>query len=290
MLKPRSERKLSADEIIQELRPKLATVPGIRVFLQNPPAHSDRRAADQEPVPVHPAGRGHRGALPGIAGGPGEDRRAARLAGRHQRPSDHEPAGQRGDRPGQGLGPRHHRKPDRERPVQRLWLPAGLDDLHADQPVPGHPGAGARVPAGPGRPLPALRPLQQGPAGSAERRGQLRPGIGPLTVNHLGQLPSVTISFNLKPGASLGEAVTQVERIGRTTLPATISASFQGTAQAFQSSLKGMGLLLAPGDPGHLHRPGDSLRELHPSDHHSVGSSLGGRRRPAHACCSSATT
>ena len=73
---------------------------------------------------------------------------------------------------------------------------------------------------------------------------KLRPGVGPLTVNHLGQLPAVTISFDLKPGASLGDAVTQVQRIGR-TLPGTISGTFQGSAQAFQSSLKGMGLLLA---------------------------------------------
>jgi len=73
---------------------------------------------------------------------------------------------------------------------------------------------------------------------------KLSPGIGPLTVNHLGQLPSVTISFDLKPGVSLGDAVAQVQRIGRTSLPATISASFQGSAQAFQSSLQGMGLLL----------------------------------------------
>ncbi|HEX7512406.1 MAG TPA: efflux RND transporter permease subunit, partial [Candidatus Methylomirabilis sp.] len=73
---------------------------------------------------------------------------------------------------------------------------------------------------------------------------KLTPGIGPLTVNHLGQLPSVTISFDLKPGASLGEAVSQVRRIGEAALPATISATFQGSAQAFQSSLKGMGLLL----------------------------------------------
>jgi HAE1 family hydrophobic/amphiphilic exporter-1 len=74
---------------------------------------------------------------------------------------------------------------------------------------------------------------------------KLRPGIGPLTVNHLGQLPAVTLSFDLKPGTSLGDAVTQIERIGRAMLPVTISGTFQGSAQAFQSSLKGMGLLLA---------------------------------------------
>jgi HAE1 family hydrophobic/amphiphilic exporter-1 len=69
-------------------------------------------------------------------------------------------------------------------------------------------------------------------------------GLGPLSVNHLGQIPSVTISFNIKPGVSLGDAVSAVEKLARATLPATISTSFQGTAQAFQASMKGMGLLL----------------------------------------------
>ncbi len=68
--------------------------------------------------------------------------------------------------------------------------------------------------------------------------------VGPLTVNHLGQLPSVTLSFNLQPNASLGDAVDAVYRAGRQTLPDTIVTSFQGTAQAFESSFKGLGLLL----------------------------------------------
>jgi HAE1 family hydrophobic/amphiphilic exporter-1 len=70
------------------------------------------------------------------------------------------------------------------------------------------------------------------------------PSFGPLAVNHSGQLPSVTISFNLKPGLSLGEAVKDVNDVAKKTLPASISTSFQGTAQAFQSSLQGLGLLL----------------------------------------------
>jgi HAE1 family hydrophobic/amphiphilic exporter-1 len=70
-------------------------------------------------------------------------------------------------------------------------------------------------------------------------------GVGPLTVTHLGQLPSVTISFNVKPGVSLSEVVAQVERVRRELrAPATLNMSFQGTAQAFQDSLKGQGLLL----------------------------------------------
>jgi HAE1 family hydrophobic/amphiphilic exporter-1 len=72
----------------------------------------------------------------------------------------------------------------------------------------------------------------------------LTPGSGPLSVNHLGQIPSVTISFNLKPGVSLGEAVDAVEKLARSILPSSIPTSFQGTAQAFQSSQKGLLLLL----------------------------------------------
>jgi len=65
-----------------------------------------------------------------------------------------------------------------------------------------------------------------------------------LSVNHLGQIPSVTISFNLKPGVSLSEAMAGVEKLARSILPAGIATSFQGTAQAFQSSQKGLLLLL----------------------------------------------
>jgi HAE1 family hydrophobic/amphiphilic exporter-1 len=70
------------------------------------------------------------------------------------------------------------------------------------------------------------------------------PGVGPAAVNHMGQLPAVTISFNLIPGASLGDAVGTVEKAAKATLPLTVGTSFQGTAQAFQDSFKGMGLLL----------------------------------------------
>jgi HAE1 family hydrophobic/amphiphilic exporter-1 len=69
--------------------------------------------------------------------------------------------------------------------------------------------------------------------------------VGPLSINHLGQLPAVTLSFNLRPGISLGDAVDAVNREAQQMLPSTISTSFQGTAQAFQSSASGLGLLLA---------------------------------------------
>jgi HAE1 family hydrophobic/amphiphilic exporter-1 len=72
----------------------------------------------------------------------------------------------------------------------------------------------------------------------------LSPSVGPLSVNHLGQLPAVTIAFNLRPGMSLGQAVTDIGNLARQTLPSTTTTSFQGTAQAFQSSLTGIGMLI----------------------------------------------
>jgi len=80
------------------------------------------------------------------------------------------------------------------------------------------------------------------PLGSVAK---LSSGLGPLTVTHLGQLPAVTISFNVKPGVSLSQVVAEVEAARRELRPpATLNTSFQGTAQAFQASLKGQGVLL----------------------------------------------
>jgi len=73
---------------------------------------------------------------------------------------------------------------------------------------------------------------------------KLKQDVGPLTVNHYGQLPAVTVSFNLKQGMSLGEATQAVNAVAASLLPPTITARFQGTAQAFEASLQGLGLLL----------------------------------------------
>src|SRR6185436_2958260 len=98
------------------------------------------------------------------------------------------------------------------------------------------------------RDLTALQSLYVGskngglvPLGSVAR---IQSGVGPLSVNHQGQIPSVTISFNLRQGVSLGTAVTDVERAARETLPANVTGSFSGTAQVFQSSQKGLLILL----------------------------------------------
>ncbi len=73
---------------------------------------------------------------------------------------------------------------------------------------------------------------------------ELQRTVGPLSVGHLGQAPAVTFSFNLKPGTSLGDATTAIGRVAAATLPPAVSYSFLGTAQAFQASLQGVGWLL----------------------------------------------
>ncbi len=73
---------------------------------------------------------------------------------------------------------------------------------------------------------------------------ELRRTVGPLTVNHQGQFPAVTVSFNLEPGYALGDAVALVENIAAEVLPENITTSFQGTAQAFEESMAGLSILL----------------------------------------------
>src|SRR5262249_48888541 len=67
---------------------------------------------------------------------------------------------------------------------------------------------------------------------------------GPQTINHYGQLPSATVSFNLQPGASLGEVVSRIQETATQELPDTIATQFQGAARAFQSSLGNLWVLL----------------------------------------------
>ncbi|HEX5476896.1 MAG TPA: efflux RND transporter permease subunit, partial [Burkholderiales bacterium] len=97
---------------------------------------------------------------------------------------------------------------------------------------------------------PALLPLlylrsSSGALVPLDSVAKLSYGVGPLTVSHQGQLPSVTISFDLRPGVSLSEAIATIRAtMSELEVPPTLSASFTGTAQAFEDSLQGMGILL----------------------------------------------
>ncbi|MFI5338981.1 MAG: efflux RND transporter permease subunit [Candidatus Methylomirabilales bacterium] len=244
MLKPRSQRKLSADEIIQELRPKLATVPGIRVFLQNPPLirvggqltkslyqYTLQGADTRELYRVARDLQGKITALPGLQDVTSD---LQITSPKVHVEIDRDKASALGITASQVENALYDAYGNRQlstiyTPTNEYWVILELDPSFQEDPV-------------------ALSMLYvrsaKGPLVPLNAVATLIPGIGPLTVNHLGQLPSVTISFDLKPGVALGDAVAQIERIGRATLPATISATFQGSAQAFQSSVRGMGLLL----------------------------------------------
>jgi len=85
---------------------------------------------------------------------------------------------------------------------------------------------------------------QSGPLVPLSSLATLSSTAGPLTVNHAGQLPAVTISFDLRQGVAIGTAVAEVQRVAGQVLPASITTSFAGTAQAFQSSQAGLLALL----------------------------------------------
>ncbi len=243
-LKPRSERKLSADEIIQELRPKVSQVPGIQMFMQNLPSiriggqltKSQYQFTLQSPE----TGELYRAAMelenkmralpqlqdvtsdlqiknPQVNVEINRDKASA-LGITAQQVEDALYYAYGSRQVSTIYAPNNQYQVILELDPKYQTDPSALSMLYI------HSNTGQLVP---------LNTL-----------ANLTRNVGPLTVNHLGQLPAATISFNLKPGISLGDAVKIVEKLARTTLPQTVSTSFQGTAQAFQSSMKGLWLLL----------------------------------------------
>ena len=101
-----------------------------------------------------------------------------------------------------------------------------------------------------------------------------------LAVNHQGQFPVVTLSFNLAPGASLGDATKAIQQAEKDIqMPPSIHAAFQGTAAAFQNSLATEPYPDSGGGHHRLHRAGGAVRKLHSPDHDSFDVALGGRGR-----------
>ncbi len=122
-----------------------------------------------------------------------------------------------------------------------------------------------------------------GPLIPLDTLAKLQQDIGPQTINHYGQLNAVTVSFNLKPGAALGDVVSKVQDLASQTLPSGITTDFQGAAKAFENSLGNLWVLSDRRHPGCLYRARNSLRELHPSAHDSLRPALGRLRRSAYS-------
>jgi hydrophobic/amphiphilic exporter-1 (mainly G- bacteria), HAE1 family len=120
--------------------------------------------------------------------------------------------------------------------------PSQLQNIYVKTNVPGAASAGGTSGPGAGVNGNGIPSGQSIPLSAVTR---IVPAVGPLQVNHQGNQPSVTISFNLAPGYSLGQAVDAIREIERESrLPLTISTGFQGGAQVFQDSLKGQGILV----------------------------------------------
>ena len=243
-LKPRHERKLSADQVARSLIPRLNSIPGMRVFVQNPPPVriGSRTAKSQYQFTVQGADL--------VSLYDNANRLEARLKQsavldnvtsdlQIKNPEirvelDRERAALLGVSPRQIDEALYDAYGSRQvstifTPNNQYWvilevLPQYQRDASALQLLHVRSTNGSLVPIG--------------------SVAKLTPGLGPLSVTHAGQLPAVTLSFDVKPGTGLSEAVTEVQAAGRAVLTSDVTTAFAGTAQAFQSSQQGLSLLL----------------------------------------------
>ncbi len=254
-LKPRKERKLNADELIRDLRPKLTAVPGIRVSLQNPPV-------------IRVGGRLSRSLYQFTLQSPDAPelyRSATVLEERLKALPDFRDVGS----DVQLKNPQLQVILDREKAstmgvtaqgISQRQLEEAFQNSYATRQV-----STVNTPNNQYQVIVELDPkFQNDPSALSQlyirsTSGQnstaqpmiplgalasLRYSAGPLSVNHSGQLPSATISFNLREGVALGDAVETINNLARETLPASVSTSFQGTAQEFQKSISSLVALL----------------------------------------------
>ena len=244
-LKPRSERKLTPEQVIAELRPKLNAIPGARQYLTNPPlvriGGQSSRSLYQVTLQAQDLPTLYRSAEQ-------FELRMKKIPGLVDVNSDLQVA-----------SPELTLQIDRNR-ASALGITAGQIENTLYSAYGARQVSTIFTPTNDYQVIMELMPQFQRDTSALQllyvrsNTGKLVPiesvttprdTVGPLTVTHYGQLPSVTISFDLLPGVSLGDAVDRVQAAAHESLPPTVRTVFQGTAAAFQSSLTGMGLLLA---------------------------------------------
>ncbi len=243
-LKPHQERP-TADVVLQELRPAIATVPGIKAFVQNVPAirlgqltkslyqYTLQATDTTELYEWAPKLDEKLKTLPGLVDVTSDlqitqpqvtvaiDRNRASALGVSAQSIENTLYDAYGSRQVSTI----------YAPTDQYWvvmelLPQFQTDASALSLLYVRSDSGALVPL--------------------NSVASLKPTIGPLAITHLGQLPSVTISFDLTPGVALSQAIDEIQTAtAEMRLPPTINGTFQGNAQAFRSSLAGMGILLA---------------------------------------------
>lgn len=281
LLKPLSKRRQGVDTIIEELRSKVAAVPGIRVYLQNPPLVQVGGQVTKSPYQLTLQGPDRNlvyksaqklqeqiAALPGLLDVTSDiqthnpelnveiDRDKASALGITAQALE--------DTLNDAYGTRQISTIYASTNEYQVILevkpefqqdPSALGKLYIHAAIPPTAASAANT-APPAQSSPAQTYSPPTPAGenisqqTSERLvplssvARLSRSIGPLLVNHLGQLPSATISFNLAPGVSLSGATSKVQQLAKQTLPSSITTSFQGTAQIFESSVQNLTLLL----------------------------------------------
>lgn len=243
-LKPHSERKLNADEVAQSLRPKVSQVPGIQMFIQNMPAiriggritkslyQFTLQNPDTEELYRHAAAFEEKMAAMPILQDVTSDLQIKNPQVNIVINRDKASAlGVSAQQIEEALQTAYS-----SRQVSTIYAPSNQYQVIMEL-LPEYQADPASLPllyikstSGALVPLDAVASLKQ--------------DLGPLTVNHSGQFPSVTISFNTRPDVSLGEAVDKVNKLARESLPPSVSTSFQGSAQAFQDSFRGLWVLL----------------------------------------------
>jgi multidrug efflux pump subunit AcrB len=278
-LKPMNQRSLSADEIIQELRPKLQSVPGVNAYMQNPPSirvggqaskssyqytlqDTNQDELDSTALKLMNALSHARGfadvttdmdlnapaanvdinrdqaAAQGVSVQSIETALGASFGGEQISTlyaSDAEYWVML------ELEPQYQRDPSA---INLLYVSSSNNSGTGSSVITGgaasntgSSGTASNPNNAPGGTVPTIVPLNA--------VTNVRMGTMPLSINHLGQLPSVTVSFNLLPGFALSDAVTAIDQARtQADIPSTVQGQFQGTAQAFQSSLSNIGILL----------------------------------------------
>ncbi len=245
-LKPRDRRQLTADQVIQELRPKLAKIPGINVYLQNPPPirvggnfTKSQYQYTLQSLDLHALYDTASRLVQALAKAPGFldvtsdmdlssptvtvdiDRDRAAALGISAQQIEQALASSFGSQQ-----------------ISTIYTPSNqyqvileLEDRYQRDAT-----ALSRL---------YLRSLS-GALVPLSATVKIAHGSSPLTVNHQGQIPAVTVSFNLPPGVALSQATDELKQVEQAIqIPASVQTNFQGTAQAFQASTRGLGLLLA---------------------------------------------
>ena len=243
-LKPRSERKKLVNAIIADLRPSLATFPGMRVYVQNPPTI---RIGGQVTKSLYQFSMQSPDKAELYKGAAQLQREIEKLPEVEDVTSDLAI-----------LAPQVNVTIDRDKAAALQVNADAIENAFYDAYGPRWVST-IYAAINEYKVLLELKPQYQadphalsllyfkssnGPLIPLDTLAKLEQNTGPQTINHYGQLNAVTVSFNLKPGAALGNVVSKVQDLASQTLPSGITTDFQGSAKAFQSSLGNLWVLL----------------------------------------------